>query len=162
MIWPEIHSFRSFRQTHWNNIYWFHILAAGQWKLCLMWRWRLYPCLKVVNGFHLGKGGKEAESLSKGEFSNMALPHMNTPSGSPPFLTWMNTDKSQRAPDVDKMNHFSTLSLLLCHVGKSPYNSYIIHYFFEIEVGDSCFSEFSPIAAHKSMNPCKIFQMTFR
>lgn len=93
MIWPEIHSLRSFRQTHWSNIYWLYILAAGQWKHCLMWHWRLYLCLKVVNGFDLGKGGKEAGSLSKGEFSNMALPHTNSPCGSPPLLTWMSTHK---------------------------------------------------------------------
>lgn len=93
MIWPEIHSLRSCRQTHWSNIYWLHILAAGQWKHCLTWHWRLYSCLNVGNRFDLGKGGKQAESISKGEFSNMALPHMNSPCGSPPSLTWMSTDK---------------------------------------------------------------------
>lgn len=127
MIWPEIHSLRSFRQTHWSNIYWLHILAAGQWKLSLMWHWRLYPCLKVVNGFDLGKGGKEAESLSKGKFSNMSLPHMNSPHGSPPFLTWMSIEKD--SSNLESTWHgrneswVSSLDLLLCHLEKRPYNS---------------------------------------
>lgn len=127
MIWPEIHSLRSFRQTHWSNIYWLHILAAGQWKHCLMWHWRLYPCPKVVNGFDLGKGGKEAESISKGEFSNMALTRMNSPYGSPPFLTWMSTDKDSSKLESTwpgrNESCFSSLGLLLCHLGKRPYNS---------------------------------------
>lgn len=139
MIWPEILSLRSFRQTHWNNIYWLHILAAGQWKLGLMWHWRLYPCLKGVNGFDLGKGGKRAESLSKGKFSNMALPDMNSPWGHLP-LTWMSTDEENSYTWLVRNEPWvSSLILLWCHLGKRSLK--VIFFFFQVEkVERSCFS----------------------